>query len=42
MSERSSQGQFKVRALGEIVLRARDVTAMAAFYEDVIGLTVLS
>ena len=41
MTDNRSQRGFEVRALGEIVLRARDVAAMAAFYEEVIGLRVL-
>ena len=32
---------FKVRALGEVVLRARDPAASRDFYENVIGLEVL-
>ena len=32
---------FKVRALGEIAIRCRDLAAMEAFYRDVIGLEVL-
>jgi len=32
---------FKVRALGEIAIRCRDLDAMAAFYRDIIGLEVL-
>ena len=32
---------FRVRALGEVVLRTRDPDASRAFYEDVIGLEVL-
>ena len=32
---------FKVRALGEIAIRCRDLTAMEAFYRDVIGLELL-
>ena len=37
MTERN----FAVRALGEIVLRVRDLEGMEAFYRDVIGLEVL-
>jgi catechol-2,3-dioxygenase len=33
---------FRVRALGEIAIRCADIERMAAFYRDVIGLTVLS
>lgn len=33
---------FRVRALGEIAIRCRDVAAMTAFYRDVIGLDVLA
>ncbi|AHM04666.1 hypothetical protein roselon_02331 [Roseibacterium elongatum DSM 19469] len=29
---------FKVRALGEIAIRCRDMPAMVAFYRDVVGL----
>ncbi len=32
---------FKVRALGEIAIRCRDLEAMTAFYRDIIGLEVL-
>lgn len=32
---------FRVRALGEIALRCRDIRAMEAFYRDVIGLEPL-
>lgn len=32
---------FKVRALGEIAIRCRDLAAMESFYRDVIGLDVL-
>lgn len=32
---------FKVRALGEIAIRCRDLVTMEAFYRDVIGLEVL-
>lgn len=32
---------FKVRALGEIAIRCRDLATMEAFYRDVIGLEVL-
>ena len=33
---------FRPRAIGEIAIRCADLEAMAAFYEDVIGLTRLS
>lgn len=33
---------FRPRALGEIAIRCADIGAMAAFYEDVIGLERLS
>ncbi|KIC45376.1 glyoxalase [Ruegeria sp. ANG-S4] len=33
---------FRVRALGEIAIRCSDMSAMVAFYEDVIGLERLS
>lgn len=36
-----SQRGFKVRALGEIAIRARDLDKMTAFYRDIIGLEVL-
>lgn len=29
---------FKVKALGEVAIRCKDVTVMARFYEDIIGL----
>jgi len=32
---------FKVRALGEIAIRCRDLDAMVAFYRDIIGLELL-
>ena len=32
---------FKVRALGEIAIRCRDLDRMTAFYRDIIGLEVL-
>lgn len=32
---------FRVRGLGEIAIRCRDIAAMTAFYRDVIGLEVL-
>ncbi len=32
---------FKVRALGEIAIRCQDVPKMAAFYHEIIGLTVI-
>lgn len=38
----SSGPPFKPRALGEIAIRCADVSAMATFYEQVIGLTRLS
>ena len=33
--------RLPVRALGEIVLRVRDIDAMQAFYRDVLGLEVM-
>lgn len=33
---------FRVRALGEIAIRCRDIDAMERFYADVIGLELLS
>ncbi|MBX2856128.1 MAG: VOC family protein [Rhodobacteraceae bacterium] len=33
---------FKVRALGEIAIRCRDMDAMERFYQDVIGLELLA
>ena len=33
---------FRVRALGEIAVRCRDLAAMEAFYRDVIGLELLA
>ena len=35
------QRGFKVRALGEIAIRCRDLEVMTAFYRDIIGLDVL-
>ncbi len=32
---------FKVRDLGEVAIRCRDLAAMTAFYRDVIGLEVI-
>lgn len=32
---------FKPRALGEIAIRVRDMAAMVAFYQDVIGLDLM-
>lgn len=37
-----SKRGFTVRALGEIAIRCADMSAMVAFYRDVIGLEVLS
>lgn len=33
---------FKVRALGEIAIRCRDMAAMVAFYHNIIGLEILA
>jgi catechol 2,3-dioxygenase-like lactoylglutathione lyase family enzyme len=33
---------FRVRALGEIAIRTRNMAAMVAFYRDVLGLELLS
>ncbi len=33
---------FKVRALGEIAIRVRDMDIMVAFYRDILGLEILS
>jgi catechol 2,3-dioxygenase-like lactoylglutathione lyase family enzyme len=42
MAEREfAERGFKVRALGEIAIRCRDLAAMETFYRDVIGLEVL-
>jgi catechol-2,3-dioxygenase len=35
------QRGFKVKALGEIAIRCRDLEVMTAFYRDIIGLDVL-
>jgi len=36
-----SEREFRVRALGEIAIRVRDMASMIAFYRDVIGLELL-
>lgn len=36
-----SQRGFKIRALGEIAIRCRDLAAMVAFYRDMLGLEIL-
>jgi catechol 2,3-dioxygenase-like lactoylglutathione lyase family enzyme len=33
---------FRLRALGEIAIRTRNIEAMTAFYRDVLGLQILS
>ena len=33
---------FRIRALGEIAIRCRDIEAMTVFYRDVIGLEPLA
>jgi catechol 2,3-dioxygenase-like lactoylglutathione lyase family enzyme len=33
---------FRLRALGEIAIRTRNIEAMTAFYRDVLGLRILS
>ena len=37
-----SERGFRPRALGEIAIRCHDLRAMQAFYEDVLGLSVLT
>ena|SRR3990172_9443729 len=37
----STESETSIRALGEVVLRVRDLPAMTAFYEKVLGLTAL-
>lgn len=38
----SSGSETSIRALGEVVLRVRDLPTMAAFYESVLGLPVIN
>lgn len=41
-AETDDERGFRVRALGEIAIRCRDVEAMTVFYRDVLGLEVLA
>lgn len=42
MDMTKQRAPFQIGGLGEIAIRCRDIAAMRAFYEDVLGLAILS